>query len=129
VSVVPLKSQRGKTSLFITFNQALNPASVYNASNYQVSLPGRSLHVLHRHQTSTGPRRSIGITAVEWGPSTDEVTLILRKKLRQGQAYQLQIDGTAGGLENTEGTLLNSPDLLKPGADYLADLDLTARQS
>ncbi len=40
VSVAPLKSRRDKTSLVITFNQALDPASAQNASNYQVSLPG-----------------------------------------------------------------------------------------
>ena len=129
VSVAPLKSLRDKTSLVITFDQALDPASAQNSSNYQLSLPGRTVHGLHRHQTATGPRRPVGISAATYNPATHEVTLTLRTKLRQGQAYQLQINGAAGGLVDTEGTALNSPDALRPGKDYLAALDLIARHS
>jgi roadblock/LC7 domain-containing protein len=129
VSVAPLNSRRDKTSLAITFDQALDPASAQNTTNYQVSLPGRALHVGHRHQTATRPRRMVGITTASYDPSTHEVTLTLGTKLRQGQAYQLQIKGAAGGLADTEGVALNSPGILKPGEDYLAALDLIARHS
>jgi Tol biopolymer transport system component len=122
VSVAPLKSTRGKTSLVITFNQVLDSASAENATNYQVTLPGRASHVGHRHQTTTQPRRPVAVAQAAYDPTTHEVTLTLLKKLRPGQAYQLQINGTAGGLTNLNGVALNSPDMLKPGADYLAAL-------
>jgi Tol biopolymer transport system component len=129
VSVAPLKRRGDKTSLAITFNQALDPGSAQNATNYQVSFPGSAPHVLHRHQTAIRPRRIVDITAASYDSATHEVTLTLGTKLRKGQAYQLQINGAAGGLIDTEGTPLNSPGILKPGEDYLAALDLIARHS
>jgi hypothetical protein len=94
VSVTPLKSRRDKTSLVITFNEALNPASAQNVSNYQVSLPGRTHHGPSRQKTTTGPRRPVGISAVSYNSADHEVTLTLRNKLRHGQAYELEINGT-----------------------------------
>jgi Bacterial Ig-like domain len=122
VSVAPLKSTRGKTSLVITFNQALASATAQNTTNYQVTLPGRGLHVGHRHPTTTRPRRPVAVAKAAYDPTTHEVTLTLGTKLRPGQAYQLQINGTAGGLTDLNGVPLNSPDTLKPGTDYLAAL-------
>jgi len=129
VSVAPLKGRLGITSLVITFNQALDPTSAVNAANYGVSLPGRTLHIRRGHLTATRAGRSVNIRSVAYDPATHQVTLILHTRLRRGGAYQLQIKGTAGGVADTQGTLLNSPDKLKPGKDYLAALDLIARHS
>ena len=102
VSVTPLKSRRDKTSLVITFNEALNPASALNASNYQVSLPGRTHHGPSRQKTTTGARRPVGISAVSYNSADHEVTLTLRNKLRHRQAYELEINGT-GTVDLKEG--------------------------
>jgi hypothetical protein len=41
---------------------------------------------------------------------------------------QLQIKGTTGGVVDTQGSSLNSPDKLKQGKNYLAALDLITRR-
>jgi hypothetical protein len=122
MSVAPIKSHQGKTRLVITFNQALDSATAQNVGNYQVTLPGRALHVGRRHLTAASPRRPVRIAKVAYDPTTHQVTLTLKTKLPHGHASQIQINGAAGGLAATDGTPLNSPDARKPGADYVAAL-------
>jgi hypothetical protein len=128
VSVTALKGRRGVSSLVITFDRALDPTSAQNLANYQVSLPGRTLHIFQRHQTATRPGRPLAISAAAYDPASHQVTLTLHTRLRQRQAYQLRVKGTAGGVIDTSGTPLNSPNPLKPGQDDLTAVDLVARQ-
>ena len=69
VSVAPMKGRRGITSLVITFNGALDPATAQDAANYQVSLPGRTMHASHGHRSTARPSRSVGITAAAYDPA------------------------------------------------------------
>ena len=124
VSVTPMKGRRGITSLVITFDGALSPATAQDAGNYQVSLPGRATHATRGHRSAARTSRPVRITAAVYDPATHQVSLTLGTRLRQGQATQIQINGTTGGVANTDGVALNSPNKLKPGSDYLATLKL-----
>ena len=127
-SVVPEKSRGAITKLVITFDQALDPASAANVANYSVTIPGRTKHTVGRDRTAVGSRRSIGIRAAAYDGAQHEVTLTLRTKPHQKQTIQLQINGTTGGVSDTQGISLNSPDKLQPGKNYLAALDLITRR-
>jgi hypothetical protein len=128
VGVSALKGRRGTTSLAITFDRALDPATAQNIANYQVSLPGLATHRSRGRLSSARPSRSVEITAATYDPILHQVTLDLRSKLRRSQATQLEIKGTSGGLTSTDGVPLNSPGRPRPGQDYLATLDLVARR-
>jgi Tol biopolymer transport system component len=114
--------RRGLTSLAITFDQALNPASALNAANYRVSLPALALRTGRGRPTVTRPGHSLAISHAQYDPATNQVTLTLHKHLSRGKTYQLQISGASGGVTGAAGTPLYSPDKLKPGRDYLAAL-------
>jgi hypothetical protein len=122
--VAAVKGRGGITKLVVTFDQALDPASAVNVANYGVSVPGRSGRMLGRHRTAIGSRRSIRVLAAIYDAAEHQVTLTLHTKLHQRQAIQLQINGTSGGVADTQGISLNSPDKLKPGKDYVGALDL-----
>jgi Tol biopolymer transport system component len=125
VGLTSLGSRRGVTSVVITFNQALDPASAQNLANYQITLPGRTVHTRHGHLTTTRPGRSVVIKNAGYNATTHQVTLNLRTPLRRGAAYQFRVNGaSASGVESMSGASLNSPDKLKPGRDYQAVLDL-----
>jgi Tol biopolymer transport system component len=126
VSLTALESRRGVTSVIVTFNQALDPASAQNLANYQITLPGRTVHSRHNHLTTTRPGRSLVIKSAGYNAATHQVTLTLRTPLLPGTAYQFRVNGASGGgVESTSGVSLNSPDKLKPGKDYQVVLDLT----
>jgi hypothetical protein len=114
------------TKLVITFDQALDPASAGNVDNYGVTIPG---HTRGRHRTSVASRHSIGIVAAAYDTAEHQVTLTLHTKLHQKQPIQLQINGGTGGVANTQGISLNSPDKQKPGKDCVGALDLNSRRS
>jgi Tol biopolymer transport system component len=122
VSVAVQKPRHGSTSLVITFNQALTPSSALDAANYAVSLPGRTIHGRRGHITATRPGRALAIAKVAYDSATHQVTLTVRKQLAAHSGYQLQINGSSGGISNTSGTALNSPGTLMPGKDYVGAL-------
>ena len=128
MSVAPVKSRGDIAKLVITFNQALDPASAANVANYGVTIPGRTGHALGSHRAAVSSRRSIGIRAATYNAAQHQVTLTLHTRLHQKQAIQLQIKGTTGGVVDTQGISLNSPDKLKQGKNYLAALDLITRR-
>ncbi len=84
VSVAPMKGRRGITTLVITFNKPLAPATAQDAANYQVSLPGRTIHGSRGHRSTTSPSRSVGVTAAAYNSQTHQVTLTLRTKSAPG---------------------------------------------
>ncbi len=128
--MTPLDSRHGITSVVVTFNQALDPASAQNLANYQITLPGRTVHTHPGHLTTTHPGRSVVIKNAGYNAATHQVTLTLRTPLRRGAAYQFRVNGAAAsGVESTSGASLNSPGKLKPGKDYQAVLDLATPRS
>ncbi len=130
VGLTPLDSRRRITSVVVTFNQALDPASAQNLANYQITLPGRTVHTRPGHLTTTRPGRSVVIKNAGYNAATHQVTLTLRTPLRRGTAYQFRVNGASGsGVESTSGASLNSPGKLKPGKDYQAVLDLATPRS
>jgi len=129
VSVTPVQARHGKTSVVITFNQALDPASAISSANYQVSIPGSAAVVRHGHRTAARPARSLAISKVAYDAATKEVTLTVHKKLHGKQGIALDITGTAGGVAGAQGTALNSPDTLKPGHNYTTALEVNVRRS
>jgi hypothetical protein len=127
VGVSALEGRRGRTSLVITFDKALDPATAQNIANYQVSLPRLATGRSHGHQSAARPSRPVKIAAVTYDPVQHQVTLSLRSKLRQGQTTQIDIKGSPGGLVSTDGVPLNSPNKQKTGQDFVASMDLTAQ--
>jgi hypothetical protein len=116
------KPRRGTTSLVITFDQALDPASALNAENYKVSLPGRKVHGRAGHEATTRPGRALSISKVAYNGATHQVTLTVHERLTAHNGYQLQIKGSSGGLMNTSGVALNSTAGLLPGKSSLVAL-------
>ncbi len=98
LSATPVQERHGKTSLIITFNQALDPASAISSANYHVTIPGSAAVIRHGHRTAARPSRPLSISKVAYDAATKEVTLSLRKPLHGKEAIELQITGTAGGV-------------------------------
>jgi Tol biopolymer transport system component len=128
-SVTPVKHRGGITKLVISFDQALDPASAANVANYGVTIPESTRPTRGRHRTAVAASRSIGILAAAYDAADHQVTLTLHTKLHRGQAVQLQIKGTTGGVADTQGLALNSRGTLKQGSDYVVALHLSNRQS
>jgi hypothetical protein len=130
VGLTPLDSRHRITSVVVTFNQALDPASAQNLANYQITLPGGTVHIRSGHLFTTRPGRSVVIKNAGYNAATHQVTLTLRTPLRPGAVYQFRVNGASGsGVESASGTSLNSPGKLKPGKDYQAVLDLATPRS
>jgi hypothetical protein len=129
VSVSALEGRRGNTSLVITFDKALDPATAQNIANFQVSLPKVAPHRSRGLGITARRSRPVKIATVTYDPVQHQVTLTLQSKLRQGQTTQIDIKGTSGGLASTDGVPLNSPNKQKPGQDYLALVDLVVPHS
>ena len=129
VSVASTKGRHGIKSLVITFDQAVDPSAALSVAHYQVSVPGRAPIARHGHPTATRPARPLDISNVAYNSAKNQVTVTLRARLHQREAIELQIKGTAGGLAGTQGSALNSPDMLKAGNDYIAALEVLARHS
>jgi hypothetical protein len=96
------------TSLVLTFDQALDPATADNAKDYQI----------------IGPKgRVIRVKSAVYDPTTLTVTLDPRQRLSIHHRYELIVDGSApGGVTNTKGQLLVGDDGGKPGSDFRAPI-------
>jgi hypothetical protein len=99
------------TTLVLTFDKALNPASAQNPSNYRIV-------------DSRGHR--IRIASVVYDPSSFTVTISPVNRLNLHRSYRLMVTGTAPtGVTDTDGRLLDGALNGFPGSDYQATL--TAR--
>jgi hypothetical protein len=96
------------TTVVVTFNQALNPATAQDAHDY----------------TIIGPKgRTIRVKSAVYDASTNTVTLHPAQRIDIHYRYELIIDGvTPDGLENTYGQLLDGTDSGQPGSNYRAPL-------
>ncbi len=94
------------TTLVLTFDQALDPASAQNPLNYSIT-------------NSRG--RSIRVASVVYDPSALTVTIAPAQRLNLHQLYRLTVNGTApSGVTNTAGNLLDGALNGVPGSDYVA---------
>ena len=94
------------TTVVVTFNQALNPATAQDAHDY----------------TIIGPEgRTIRVKSAVYDARTNTVTLHPAQRIDIHYRYELIIDGvTPDGLENTYGQLLDGTDSGQPGSNYRA---------
>jgi hypothetical protein len=100
------------TTLVLTFNQALDPATAEDVHNYRIVSPEG-----HR----------IKIRRAVYDPANLTVTLHLAERISIHHPYKVTVIGTGlKGVTNVQGQLLDGNDSGQPGADY--HLDLTWRQ-
>jgi len=96
------------TTLVLYFNQALDPETAQDASDYRVITRGG---------------KTIRVNSAVYDPNAHTVTLHPSQRIDIHYLYELIVDGTApGGLTNTNGQLLDGTDSGKPGSDYKTSL-------
>ena len=96
------------TTLAITFNQVLDPATATDAKDYRIIGPAG---------------RTIRVKKVTYDAQTDTVTLRPAQRISVHHPYKLIIRGTGSdGLENTDGQLLDGTSSGKPGSDFKTSL-------
>jgi large repetitive protein len=100
------------TTLVLTFNQALDPATAEDVHNYRIVSPeGRRMKI----------RRAV------YDPANQTVTLHLAERISVHHPYKVTVVGTGlEGVSNTQGQFLDGSDSGQPGSDY--HLDLTWRE-
>ncbi len=100
------------TTLVLTFNQPLDPATAEDVHNYRiVGLHGRRISI----------RRAV------YDPANQTVTLHPAQRLSVHHPYEVTVIGTGlKGLTDVQGQLLDGNESGKPGADY--HLELTWRE-
>jgi len=94
------------TTLVLTFDKALDPASAQDPLNYTIT-------------NSQG--HSVRIASVVYDPSTLTVTIAPAVRLNLRRSYHLTVIGTAPtGLTDTSGNLLDGALTGEPGSNYMA---------
>jgi len=96
------------TTLVLTFDEALDPATAQNPLNYAIT---------------NAQGRSVPIASVVYDPTTLSVTIEPAVRLKLRRSYQLLVNGTAPtGVTDTRGNLLDGALTAAPGSNYVADL-------
>jgi hypothetical protein len=100
------------THVVLTFNEALDPRLAVNTADYQIIVlggPGRG-----------GSRVGQHITVLEAGydPAAHTVTLDPAGLLDVHNRYELIVTGTAGGLADTSGRLMDGKNTGVPGSNF-----------
>ena len=97
------------TTLVLYFNQALDPALAQDVQEYQLVDP-------HGHD--------VAITAADYDPTTDTVTLHLSQRINFHRRYKLTVDGASpSGLTDSQGVLLDGKATGHPGSNYVTTVD------
>jgi len=97
------------TTLVLYFNQALDPVRAQDVHEYQLVDP-------HGHD--------VAITAADYDPTTDTVTLHLSRRINFHRRYKLTVDGASpAGLTDTQGLLLDGKATGHPGSNYVTTVD------
>ncbi len=96
------------TVLVVSFNEALDPASAVNLSNYRI----------------TGPAgRSVRIRSAVFGAATNTVTVRPADRINLHHTYHLTLVGIGpDGIQNTQGELLDGADTGSPDGNYTGTL-------
>ena len=97
------------TTLVLYFNQALDPARAQDVQEYQLVDP-------HGHD--------VAITAADYDPTTDTVTLHLSQRINFHRRYKLTVDGASpSGLTDSQGVLLDGKATGHPSSNYVTTVD------
>jgi streptogramin lyase len=97
------------TTVMLTFDEALDPASACNALNYRFVSP-------------TGVQ--IGVRSVDYLSSSRTVVLHPMERLNIHHPYMISIRGVSqGGVADTSARLLDGVNSGKPGSDYTGRVD------
>jgi hypothetical protein len=105
------------TSFAVTFDSDLDPASAGSASNYLLIGAGRD------GRFGTKDDRVIRLRSVGYDAVTRTATLNCANRLALRARYQLIAKGSAGGIRDTAGRLLDGNADGKSGGDYVRILD------
>ncbi|MGO9913867.1 MAG: Ig-like domain repeat protein [Isosphaeraceae bacterium] len=96
------------TTLVLTFDKALDPASAQDPLNYTIT-------------NSQG--HSVPIASVVYDPSTLTATIAAAGRLKIHRSYQLTVNGTTPtGVTDTSGNLLDGALSGEPGSNYVASV-------
>jgi streptogramin lyase len=99
------------TTLVLTFDKALDPASASDPLNYTIANS-------HGH--------SVRIASIVYNPSTLTVTIAPAARLNLHRPYQLTVFGAGpSGLRDTSGNLLDGALTGQPGSNYFANVTIT----
>jgi hypothetical protein len=103
---------RMPTSIVLTFNAPLDPASAQDSKNYRITGPAGHL---------------VGIKSVVYDAGLQTVTIHPSKLLNIHLTFHLVVNGTtATGVRGANGTLLDGAGTGMPGTDYRAVINLSS---
>jgi hypothetical protein len=92
------------TTLLLTFDEALHPATAEDVKNYVIVGPGG---------------RRILVRAAVYNPITDTVAIAPRSRLGVHESYRLTVVGTGpSGVTDADGRLLDGADTGQPGSNF-----------
>jgi hypothetical protein len=104
------------TSVVISFNDALDPASAQTLSNYSLVGPAK------KHGKGGHP---IGIGAAVYNAASNTVTLTLTQPWNVHKSWMLTVNGTApNGVKNSAGVLLDGTGNGGAGSDYVTTITM-----
>jgi hypothetical protein len=97
------------TTLVLTFNEALDPASAQDVKNYQILAPGG---------------HPIAVNQAVYDASSQSVTLSPAHRLNLHRRYRLTVIGTGpGGVKVVSGNLLDGAGNGRPGSNFITTVD------
>lgn len=97
------------TTLVVSFDKALDPASAQDVRNYIIVGPGGFV---------------IPVVSAVYNPADDSVTLLPAQRLDLHLRYQFTIVGTGpGGVKDASGNLLNGAGTGNPGSNFVTTVD------
>ena len=105
---------RSITSLIISFNEPLDPATAENPANYAVAGVGK------KGSFSTQHGQNVAFATPTYDQSNWAVTLVPTQPLSVNQFYSLFLKGTQGGITNGGGIELSGAGADLPGTNFTA---------
>jgi hypothetical protein len=105
------------TTFVVSFDSDLNSASAQNLSNYQLVGIGRD------GRFGTRDDRRIRLRSINYDAATRSATLNPANRLALRSRYRLVLKGSAGGLSDTAGQLLDGDSDGKAGGDHVRVID------
>jgi hypothetical protein len=79
---------------------------------------------VHEYQLVDPHGHDVAITAADYDPTTDTVTLHLSRRINFHRRFKLTVDGASpAGLTDTQGLLLDGKATGHPGSNYITTVD------